>query len=529
MSKFGWRISLIVTFGLLLAIGCSDDERYLDENREEAVAGSEKLVVGYDEEPAILNPFIVGGESTATSDVVAGILEKPYEIQPDLSLAPELAEGEPAVLSRDPLTIEYKLKDYLTFSDGELLTSEDARFTYKAIMSPTNNIINRAGWDKIEQFQTPDEQTVRMIFSEPYAAWRDLLSGPQSAILPEHIYSGESFNQDLNEEIIGSGPYALKEWKDGRTLVLEENTNYWGDAPSIKRVRFHFIPDTGGLHAALETGKVDFINPPLRTGLDKELKSYERVQVDSVAGVSLEHLAFNIKKVDNLKLRQAVAYGIDREQILKEVLPGQVEPLDSVLVPEQEPFYTPAWEKYDFDPEKARRLAREAESEGAATSISFTTTPDDELRTSLQKELQRQLEDVGIRVVIDNTASSTLFSERLPEGDFEMGEWAWLATPEPQLSPLYGADSVPPDGQNYYRYEGPKASLLMSRADETLDPAERADMLKQVQEIMSDDLPLIPLFQRPVYYVYEETLKGPEVNPTLSGPFWNIGEWSIEN
>lgn len=519
----------MATLAVLLAVGCSDDERDSGESREETLAGSEKLVVGYDEEPAILNPFIVGGESVATSDMVAGILEKPYEVHPDLSLAPELAEGEPMVVSKDPHVVEYRLKEDLTFSDGEPLTSSDARFTYKAIMRPTNNIINRAGWDKVEKFQTPDEQTIQMTFSEPYAAWRDLLSGPQSAILPEHIYGGESFNRDLNEEIIGSGPYVLREWKKGRNLVLEENVNYWGQAPGIKRINFSFIPDAGELSAALGNDEVGFINPTPRTGLDKELESHEQVQIDSAAGTSLEHIAFNTEKVDNKKLRRAVAYGIDREQLLKKILPGQVEPLDSILIPEQDPFYTPAWEKYDFDPEKARRLAREAGSEGATPTISFTTTPDDELRMALQKEVRQQLEDVGIKVAFDNTASSALFSERLPEGDFEMGQWAWLATPEPRLSPLYGADSFPPDGQNYYRYENAEASLLMSRADETLDTAKRADMLKQVQEILAKDLPLIPLYQRPVYYAYDEGLDGPEVNPTLEGPFWNIGEWSLEN
>ena len=108
-----------------------------------------------------------------------------------------------------------------------------------------------------------------------------------------------------------------------------------------------------------------------------------------------------------------------------------------------------------------------------------------------------------------------------------MGEWAWLATPEPQLGVLFGAESYPPDGQNYYRYENAEATLLMSRAEETIDVDERADLVKQVQEIMADDLPVIPLYQRPVYYAYGKNLEGPEVNPTLAGPFWNIGEWSF--
>lgn len=525
-----WRLVLalaVIAFAALVTGGCSDErEQVRGGSSGGETTASEDLVVGYDREPAILNPFIVGGESVATSDLVAGILERPYEIQPDLTLAPELAEGEPNILSKDPLVIEYRLKENLTFSDGEPLTSADARFTYNAIMRPKNETISREGWEKIEDFETPDEQTVRITFSEPYAAWRDLLSGPQSAILPRHIYRGRDFNRALNEEIVGSGPYVLQKWNKGQNLILERNANYWGAAPSIPQITFSFLPDPGELDAALQSGEVSFINPPLKKGLEKELESYEEVRVDRAAGTFWEHIGFNTDKTNNRKLRRAVAYGIDREQLLEEVLPGQVEPLDSVLVPEQKAFYTPAWEKYDFDPEQARRLVQQAEAEGVDPAISFTTTSD-ELRTALQKEVGRQLENVGITVETDNTSSSTLFEERLPEGDFQMGGWAWLATPEPQLNTLFGGDSFPPDGQNYYRYENPKASFLMQQAGETIDREKRADIIKQVQRIMAEDLPLIPLYQRPVYYAYDEKLEGPEVNPTLAGPFWNIGEWSV--
>ena len=522
-----WRLVLVLALATLAAGGCSDDqEQSRGGSSIGETTGSRNLVIGYDEEPAILNQFIIGGESMATSDMAAGVLEKPYEVQPDLTLAPELAEGGPSILGKDPLVIEYRLKDYLTFSDGEPLTSADAKFTYNTIMRPGNEIISREGWEKIEDFETPDEQTVRITFSEPYAAWRDLLSGPQSVILPRHVYRGRDFNRALNEEIYGSGPYILREWNKDRNLVLERNENYWGEAPSIPRITFRFIPNANELNAALRSREVSFINPPLKKGLENELESYEGVQVVSAAGTFWEHIGFNTNKVDNRKLRRAVAYGLDRERLLDEVLPGQVEPLDSLLVPEQDPFYTPAWEKYDFDPERARRLVREAEAEGADPTISFTTTSDD-LRAALQKEVERQLEEVGITVEADNTSSSILFGERLPEGDFQMGEWTWLATPEPQLNTLFGGDSFPPDGQNYYRYEDPKASFLMQQADQTIDRKKRAEILEQVQRIMADDLPLIPLYQRPVYYAYDENLEGPKVNPTLVGPFWNIGEWSV--
>ncbi|MGF1470255.1 MAG: ABC transporter substrate-binding protein [Rubrobacteraceae bacterium] len=518
------RLVLLVS-AVLLVGGCSNDEA-----EQGAIGEGEppenSLLVGYDQEPDTLNPFIVGGESVATSDMVAGILEQPYEVQPDLTMAPELAEGAPNVVSKDPLTIEYRLKDYLTFSDGEALTSADAKFTYRTIMDSQNNIISREGWDKIKRFETPDEQTVRIVFSEPYAAWRDLLSGPQSAILPEHVYAGEDFNLAMNDELVGSGPYTLREWNKGQYLVLEANGIYWGGAPPTSHITFRFIPDADELNGALQSGEVSFINPPLQTGLAKELRSYEGVEVISASGTTWEQIAFNTDEVDSPELRRAIAYGIDREKLLAEVLPGKVKPLNSVLLPEQKQFYVPAWKKYDFDLERAEKLVQEAASKGADPNISFTSTLDDELRRSLQSEVRRQLENVGITVEINNAPSSALFDERLPQGEFEMGEWAWISTPQPTVTSLFSAEALPPDGQNYYRYENPEASFLMGQADRAVDGKERAELLKQVQRIMADDLPVIPLYQYPVYYAYDENLKGPVVNPTLAGPFWNIEHWT---
>lgn len=490
--------------------------------------GGNKLTVGYDQEPDILNNYITGGDLQATADMISGIQQSPLKIMPDLSFQPDLTDGMPKVVSeQNPFTIEYKLKDGLTWSDGKPLTSEDARFSYELIMDKNNQILTRTGWQDITKFETPDKRTVRMTFKKPYAPWKTLLGGSQTQIWPKHIYEGKDFNKAANSEIVGSGPYKLKEWKKGQSLTIETNDNYWGDKPSINQVTFRFIPDTNTLNTSLQSGEVQFINPPPDIGLIEKLKGYSGVKVETGAGTVWEHIAFNLDKIPNFKLRQAIVYGINREQILNEILKGQVKPLNSVLVPEQDQFYTPAWEKWNFDPEKAKQLVKEAKAEGVEASFTFSTTSDNNLRETLQQVVQQQLKDIGIDVSIKNTAASTFFGKWTPEGTFQVGEWAWLANPDPQITPLFAADQVPPGGQNYYRYKNEKATRLMQESDVTIDESKRADLLKQVQEIMADDLPLLPLYQRPVTYAYSEKLSGPKVNPSLAGAFWNIGEWSL--
>ncbi len=490
--------------------------------------GGNNLVVGYDQEPAILNGFIVGGDLVATADMTAGILQTVLQYQPDFTYAPLLAEADPEIVSEEPFTIEYKLKEGLTWSDGEPLTSDDAKFTYDQIMNPDNQIITREVWDKIETFETPDERTVRITFREPDARWRDTLGDPSYAILPRHVYEGKDFNTALNDEVVGSGPFQLREWRKGESLTLERNPNYWGEEPALESVTFRFIPDTNSLVTALQSGEVQFITPPPDIGLIERMEGFEGVTVDTKFGTEWEHLAFNLEKVDNLQLRQAIAYGIDRDQLVNEILPGDARKFDSVIVPELGDYYEPAWEKYAFDQDRARELAQEAEAAGANMTVEFSTTSGNALRETLQQIIQQQLGEIGITVETRNSAPEEYFGERMPNGDFEVGDFAWSASPDPSITTLFAADQLPPEGQNYYRYVNEEVTRLMQQSDATVDEAERAELLRQVQTIMADDLPLIPIFQRPNIYAFSEGLQGPENNPTEAGAFWNIGEWSLQ-
>lgn len=490
-----------------------------------------KILIGYDQEPQILNQCVTGGDHAATSDMTSGIMQSPLEIRPDLSFAPQLAEEMPKVVSENPFVLEYKLKKGLKWSDGQPLTSADAKWTFEQIMNPNNQILTRTGWDKVEKFETPDAQTVRMTFKEPYAPWKTLLGGTCTQIFPKHVYEGKDFNKDLNNVIVGSGPFKLKEWKKGQSLTLVRNDNYWGKKPALDEVTFRFIPDTNSMITALQSGEVSFIDPPPDIGLTDRLKSFQGVKVETKAGTVWEHIGFNTEKVNNLKIRQAIAYGINRQQVVDEILKGQVKPLNSVLVPDQAPYYTPAWQQYNYDPNKAKQLVNEAKAEGASTTITFSTTSGNKLRETLQQVVQRQLKDIGLDVKIQNTAAQTLFSQWLPEGNYEMGDWAWLANPDPSLTTLFSADQIPggenKEGQNYYRYKNEEVTRWLKESDATVDENKRAQLLKQVQDQMAKDLPLIPMYQRPVTYAFSQKLSGPQVNPTLAGPFWNIGDWSV--
>ena len=197
--------------------------------------GSNTLIVGVDQEPQVLSRYSPSGVAQSTSNTTAGLMEFPVRIMPDLSYAPLLAAEMPKLIGENPQIVEYRLKDGLTWSDGKPLTSADAKWTFEQIMNPDNQIASRAGWEDIERFETPDDLTVRITFSKPYAPWMDLLSD-NCPILPKHVYEGKDFDKALNNEVVGSGPYVFKEWKKGQSLTVERNENYWGEKPAITEV-----------------------------------------------------------------------------------------------------------------------------------------------------------------------------------------------------------------------------------------------------------------------------------------------------
>ena len=487
--------------------------------------GASGIVTVLDTEPQILNGFISGGDLAVTTDATSGILEAPLQILPDLSFAPQLADGEPEVVSEDPLVIEYRFKKGVTFSDGEPLTSADAKWTFEQIMNPDNQIVERVGWEDVEKFETPDDRTVRLTFSTPFAGWRDLLD---DSILPKHIYEGKDFNKALNNEIIGSGPFKLEEWKKGEDLTVVRNENYWGEKAGLERVTYRFISDSNTALQSLQSGEVGFIAPAAETGIFERLEGFPNTTVKSKAGTVWAHITFNVQKVSNLKFRQAIAYGINREQLAEELLEKGLKSLDSVLVPEQEPFFTPAWGRYAHDPDRARQLLQEAEAEGVKPEITYTASSGSTLLERQLQIIQQQLQDIGLDVTLDFDSPENLLGKRINQGDFTMVSFSWVASPDPSYTELFSGDALPPKGQNYGLYENEEVTRLWKASDAAIDTQQRAKFMRQVQEVMAEDVPILPLYQSPDIYAYTEGLQGPQVNPTLAGPYWNMGQWKLQ-
>lgn len=423
---------------------------------KEITQAESNLIVGYNQEPVMLNPFIVGGDNEATRDIVAPILMGLMTIDNNFKYVPVLIDEVPSLqnglVTENPFSVTYRIKESAVWSDGIPLTSDDVEFTWEMIMNPKNYIESREGYEKIRSIKTPDEKTVVVNFSEVYPAWKDLFN----YILPKHWLEGKDFNTVMNHELIGSGPFIFKEWVAGDHISLGKNPYFWGeDKPKLEMIVFRFIPQEEDLLTLLEIGDIDIVILP-----EQEISIIEKLE--SMNGISLvisnslkwEHLGFCQQKdtpLRDVNVRKAICYGIDRNRIVNQLFVGRIKVLQSFYDPSQS-FYDPAWQQYEFNQEAALGLMAEA-GYGVENPIDlkFTTRVGDPLRDQTQAIIQEDLKQIGINVQIENYNSEELFTDKFPNGDFEIGELAWTATSDPDVSNLFSSKMLPMQGgQNYY-------------------------------------------------------------------------------
>jgi peptide/nickel transport system substrate-binding protein len=532
-------LALTLVFTLIFGVACKQAKVPTKPKATKPVSGG-TLVLSLNTEPVILNPLIVDGDLEETGIVAGIILPRLFNITPDLKYEPSLLEETPTKenggLKDSPFTITYKIKKDANWSDGKPITSEDIKYTWQTIMNKKWNILSPTGYDLIKSIDTADPKTAVVSFNGPYAPWKDLFSD----VLPKHALEGKDFNKVWNTGVtVSGGPFVFKQWKSGDQIVVERNNNYWGKKAYLDKLVFKFVEDPTTQLAQLKTGELDLISPNADVDLLTQLKSVENTTVKTKPGTRWEQLGFNTTKapINDVNVRKAIAYSIDRDSIVKNLMKGTATVLQSINVPEQGKFFTPSWKKYKFSPSKAKTILKEAgykegadkmfEKDGKPLELTISTTSGRPLREKMVQIIQAQLKDIGIKVNIKNSDTDAFFGW-LTDGTFEMAEWGWSASPDPSYTAIFSGNQLPPDGQNYYRYDNKEVTDLLDEQDKEVDENKRADSVKEIQEKMAEDLPLIPFFQQFALAAYNNKVHGPVPNPTLQGITWNAETWWLE-
>jgi peptide/nickel transport system substrate-binding protein len=344
-------------------------------------------------------------------------------------------------------------------------------------------------------------------------------------MIPKDSYESQKTNP------LGTGPFKFKSYDQSQQVVdLEANANYYEGPPSIASLRVRVISDSNALQAELRSGRVDIA--PLPTSLSPDaIKSLSRdpnLNVDQFVGSNLNLLTFNISEapLNNVKVRQAIAYAIDRESMIRDLVLGQGQIAHSIL-PDASWAYTPG-QTYHYDKAIAIKLLDEAgfrDPDGDGPQMRFPKPI--VFRISGSSGSARQysgvifnyLKDVGIPVSIETSELNTLF-ELLRRGQFQMTYGQWVGGNQDPIfyHDLFASTEIPTEtraARNRSRYSNPELDKILNEAANTYDHAKAVPLYAQAQDIVSRDVPVFPLWYQANMVISKKTVGN--INVDASG------------
>lgn len=419
----------------------------------------------------------------------------------------ELASGFQR--SDDGLTYTFTLNDGVKFHDGRPLTSADAKYTLDLLFSSSfaksATFYEGAGDQRkslITSVTAPDPKTLVITLAKP---WVGLLPNlVPIPIIPKDSYAGQK------DHPIGSGPFKFVSYNTAQGVVdLVANTEYFQGSPKIPSLRVRVIADSNALQAELQSGRVDI--SPLPTSLlpdsIKQLGMNPNLKVQQFNGSNLVLLTFNTSSppMNDVRVRQAISYAIDREKMISALLLGQGKIAHSIL-PEESWAYT-SGQKYSYDPAMAKKLLDEAgykDPDGDGPQMRFSKPLVYRISGSSAQArqfagvIQNYLREVGIPASIEAAETNTHFDE-LRRGNFQMAYGQWVGGNQDPVfyKDLFATSEIPSEtraSRNRSRYSNKELDGLLEEAVNTFDHAKAAPIYARIQEIISRDAPILPLW-----------------------------------
>lgn len=439
--------------------------------------------------------------------------------------------------SFDGLTLTFVLQDNVKFHDGKPLTSEDAKYTLESLMkinSPKASsffeTINDQKMPMITEINAPDPKTLTLKLARPALKNSILANLVAIPILPagsqigsgNNTAPGSTPNPGVYTPPPGTGPYKFVRYDSANNFVeLNANEDYWEGVPSIKNLRVRVLSEASSLQSEIVAGRVQLAPMTINLSPDtlKNLSSNQNLKVEQFDGANIQYLSFNTqeKPFNNVKLRQAIAYAINREDLIKNLLFGQAKIAHSIL-PESSWAYAPGT-KYNYDPAKARQLLDEAgfKPDGKGSRfpqpLKLKITAGNAATSQYSQVIQNQLKDVGIPVEIV-TVESNVFRTELIQGQYQMTTARYVGG---NHDPIYLRDlfdSRQIGNFNRTRYNNPEYDQIIAQAVNELDREKAKQLYAKAQEIISRDVPLIPLWYPANMVVANKNVGNINVPPT---------------
>lgn len=490
------------------------------------------ITIGAEQWPECINPITQCANSswmqwTIMSPTMPGVWKTTndgnFEATSLVTEEPTLDNGG---ITEDPFTITMHLNPDATWDDGTPITSADFDFTWHATLD-TEGSLSTTGYDQIESMDTSDPQTVVVVFTSNYAAYKNLFY----PILKKDAFTSTNLADEMQDSLpFSGGAFKVDSWSPEQ-LVLVPNANYWDktQTPLVDKVVFVPVEDTDTEINALLSGQVDAIFPQPSAGVDQRLND-PNVKFTFGLGTQYENLWIQQKTgpFSDPILRQAFTMSVDTQKIIdtiyKPIDPNATQNVCMVWVPTIGQWCDESLNQGLYDPDAAAKLLTDNgwakggdgiwAKGGERASIKWTVNTGNTRRENTQALVIPDMKEKGFELVPDNSDAATYFQQRLPTLDVQLAMYINVATPDPTVTSIMACDFIPtpenPSGQNSSGYCNEDATKIMHDSDAELDETARVDQIHQIGKFMADDHVMVPLVQFPTLIAWRtDRIDGP--------------------
>jgi peptide/nickel transport system substrate-binding protein len=438
------------------------------------------------------------------------------------------------VRSEDGITFTFTLRDGIKFHDGRTLTSADVKYTLDLVLASSfaksASFFEGSGDTKrsyVSSVEAPDSKTVVITLNKP---WVGLLSNlVPIAIIPKDSYETQK------EKPVGTGPFKFLRYDNAQQVVdVEAFPEYWDGPAKIPMIRVRVISDMNAMQSELSAGRVDIAPMPTSLSPDavKLLEKNPLLQVNAFSGSNVVLLTVNTSSapLDNIKVRQAIAHAIDREDLIKNLLLGYGKIAHSII-PEESWAYTPG-QKYSFEPATAKRLLDEAgfkDPDGDGPQMRFAKPIVYKLSGSSVAGrqyvgvIQNYLKNVGIPIDIQTPELNT-FLDEVRRGNFQIAYSQWVGGNQDPIfyKDLFATSEIPSQtraSRNRSRYSNKELDTQLEEAVNTFDRQRGLELYTKIQETVSREVPVFPMWYQSNIVIAKKNVGNIKVNAS--------GDWGF--
>ena len=471
------------------------------------------LALGY--QPETLDPY--NTQQTATTAVTKTFYEGLYKFDKDLKVVPVLAESYD--VSKDGLVYTFKLRSGVKFHDGTDFNSEAVKFVLDRVLDQNNKLLRYSQFNRVAKVDALTPTYVRITLKEPFGPFINSLAHASAAMISPTALKKWG-NKDIAFHPVGTGPFEFVEWKQTEAVRGKKFDGYWKKGyPKVDTIAWKPVLENNTRAAMLQTSEADFAFPiPYEQA--ELLKKSDKLDVVASPSIITRFLSFNVqqKPYDNPKVREAIAYAVNKEALAKVAFSGYAIPAQGIVP--QGVGYAVKMAPVPYDIKKAKALLAEAGYPNGFESTLWSAYNNSTSQKVIQF-VQQQLAQVGIKLQVqalevgqraewvDSWADPATAKVRMYYTGWSSstGEADWA------LRPLFASEAFPPKLNNMSYYKNDIVDSSIAKALVTVDEKEKEALYKTAQEQIRKDLPRVPLVTEQNLSAHAKRLSGVFVMP----------------